>query len=88
MRGGPGRPATLLAPDLVDQASAEADCDSVSAAASLELRKQVTHVGLDCLFREMEMLPDLTVYETVGNELENLILARSRFLLESSWGGL
>jgi hypothetical protein len=60
----------------------EANGYGVGSAARLKLRKQVTNVGLDRLFREEEPLPDLAVHEPVGDELEHLDLAGGRLLLE------
>jgi hypothetical protein len=54
----------------------------VCAAAGLELGQEMAYVGLDRLLGEVERLPDLTVHETVGDELEHLRLALSRLLLE------
>jgi len=54
----------------------------MSAAPRLQFREQVTHVRLDGLLGEEEPHADLTVHETVGNQLEHLDLARRRLLLQ------
>ena len=52
------------------------------AASRLELRQQVADVRLDRLLREEEALANLAVHEAVGDEPEDLGLARGRLLLE------
>ena len=42
----------------------------------------MAHVRLDRLLREEEPFTDLTVHETIGDELEDLGFACGRFLLE------
>ncbi len=39
---------------------------------------------LDCFLRQMKMLADLSVDESVRDELQNLVLPRRRFLLETT----
>ncbi len=56
--------------------------------AGLQLREQVTHVGLDGLLAEEEPHPDLAVDETVGNELEHFDLPHRRLLLELLQGAV
>ena len=52
----------------------------MGSAARLKLRQQVADVRLDRLLGEEEPLADLTVDETVRDELENLDLAGGRLL--------
>ena len=50
----------------------------------------MTDMGLHRLLREEQVLADLTIDETVGDELKDLELARRRLLFElpkSSWRG-
>ena len=58
----------------------------MGSAARLKLRQQVADVRLDRLLGEEEPLADLTVDETVRDELENLDLAGGRLLLELAQG--
>jgi hypothetical protein len=67
---------------LADQAAAEADGDRMGTAPGLELREQMPNMALHRLLREEQANPDLPVNEPVGDQLENLDLARRRFLLE------
>ena len=67
---------------LSDDAAAIADGDRMCPGTGLQLREQMTHVRLDRLLREEEALADLTVHETVSNELEHLDLTHCRLLLK------
>src|SRR5918997_6049482 len=50
--------------------------------ARLQLRKQVSHVGLHRLFREEEAVADLPVHEALRDQLEDFDLPGGRLLLE------
>jgi hypothetical protein len=65
-----------------DQAASEAHCYRVGARAGLQLRKQVTHVGLDGLLGEEEPHADLAVDEAVRDQLKDFDLAGRRLLLQ------
>ena len=68
--------------ELRNEPTPEANGYGVGSAARLKLREQVPHVRLDRLLREEESLTDLAVDQPVGDELEDLDLARRRLLLE------
>lgn len=68
---------------LGDKPAPEANSYGVSSRPSLKLGEQVTDVRLDRLLREEEAGADLTVDETVGNELKDLQLAARRLLLDA-----
>ena len=67
---------------LTNEPTPEANRYGVGSAARLKLRQQMADVRLDGLLREEEPLADLAVHEPVGDELENLDLARGRILSE------
>ena len=67
---------------LSNEPTPEANGYGVGSAARLKLRQQMADVRLDGLLREEEPLADLAVDESVGDELEDLDLARRRLLLE------
>jgi hypothetical protein len=67
---------------LGDQAAPESDCDGVRPAPGLELGEQVPNVGLNGFFRKVEPVPDLAVYKTIGDELQDLDFAHRGLLLE------
>ena len=48
----------------------------------MQLRQQVSHMGLHRLFREEEAVADLPVYEALGDQLEDFELPGGRLLLE------
>ena len=52
----------------------------MGSAARLQLREQVSDVGLDGLLRQEEVLADLAIDEPVCDELKNLDLTRRRVL--------
>jgi len=89
-RGLPQAPprAGLLACLLADQPAPQPDGDGMGARARLELGEQVADVRLDGLLGEKQPLADLPVDEAVGDELEDLDLARGRLLLGGSSGRL
>lgn len=72
---------------LGNEPTPEANGYGVGSAARLKLRKQMPHVRLDGLLGEEEPLSDLAVDEPVGDELQNLDLARRGLLLELAEGG-
>ena len=67
---------------LRNEPTPEANRYGVGSAARLKLREQVAHVRLDRLLREEEALADLTVHESVGDELQNLDFTRSGILAD------
>jgi hypothetical protein len=67
---------------LSNEPTPEANGYGVGSAARLKLRQEVANVRLDRFLREEETLADLPVDEAVGDELEDLDLARRRLLLE------
>jgi len=76
------RAAFAWAPELADDAAAEADGDGMGARARLELREQVADVRFHGLLRKEEPDADLAVDQPVGNQLEHLDLAHRGLLLE------
>ena len=78
--GASYRPISAI--KLSNEPTPEANGYGVGSAARLKLRQQMADVRLDGLLREEEPLADLAVDETVGDELEDLDLARRRLLLE------
>ena len=67
---------------LADDAAAESHGDRMRTRARLELCEQVTHMRFDRFLRQEQLLSDLAIHESVGNELQYLDLARRRLLLE------
>ena len=67
---------------LLNEPTPEANRYGVGSTSRLKLREQVAHMRLDRLLREEEALADLTVHEPVGDELQNLDLARCGILAD------
>ena len=74
------------AEDSGNEPTPEANGYGVGSAARLKLRQQMADVRLDGLLREEQALPDLSIDEAVGDELEDLDLAGGGFLLELAEG--
>jgi hypothetical protein len=86
---GPSRVLESLAAAaaLRDQTASKADCNRVRPASRLQLRQEVTDVGLHRLLGQEQPLPDLPVDEAVRDELQHLELAGGRLLLELTQDG-
>jgi len=69
-------------PQLGNEPTPEANRYGVGSTSCLKLRKKMSDVGLDGLFRQKQALSDLTVHESVGNKLKNFAFPGRRFLLE------
>lgn len=69
-------------PQLGNEPTPEANRYGVGSTSCLKLRKKMSDVGLDGLFRQKQALPDLAVHEAVSNKLKDLALASRRLLLE------
>ena len=67
---------------LVNEPTPEANGYGVGSATRLELCEQMPDVGLHGLLRQEEPLPDLTVDESVRDELKNLDLSCRRILAD------
>ncbi len=75
------RKAKYLLRRLGQEPTPEANGDGVGSRPSLELCEQVTNVALDRLLGEVEAVADLSVRESLGDELKNFDLARGREVL-------
>ena len=69
---------------LGNEPTPEANGYGVGSATRLELREQMADVGLDRLLRQEEPLADLTIDESVRDELKDLDLAGCRILADLS----
>src|SRR5436305_8080121 len=60
----------------VNHRLAQGDRDRLGAGVGLQLREDVPDVALDRLLRDEEPLGDIAVREAVGQQLQDLALAR------------
>src|SRR4051812_39308580 len=81
-----GAPSSSLRRLRLDEPAADRVAHELHAVAHAELAQQVAAVGLDGLLAEVEDLADLLVRVRLGDQLEDLLLARRERLLGA--GGL